>query len=353
MYRQQPGGARRAPEAPRAATMAQAASAHLRWFAQWTARCDALTRVPLGRSGVLLPPEVPICEPSWVAHSMRSRGGTTTPPSRKLRRDRVFWTTSILVSPPSRSGTKPPDPGGLPRARRARDQDAVTSLLLQLQLTKRMSEQEPEKTPAWRRRCSAVFDRQLGRPPGLCDDMFQARHGGVAHGWPPAARSRRAHPRGGRDGGRASAGRGGAISVAAEGSVIGWWDRSQIERMTFHLIKNAITFGEGKPISIRCARRARGRGSSCATRGMGIAREDQERIFARFERAVPVERFGGLGPACTSRTSRRRARRRDPRRERARLRRGGHRRSPARPRRPQRGGRRGALLSPISLAPGA
>lgn len=173
----------------------------------------------------------------------------------------------------------------------------VTSLLLQLQLTKRMSEQEPEKTPAWAAAMLAVFDRQLGRLARLCDDMFQARHGGVAHGAPArqpldlvglireVVATAVAH--------RPAAG--GAISVAAEGSVIGWWDRSQIERMTFHLIKNAITFGEGKPISIEVrATRARAR-LIVRDRGMGIAREDQERIFARFERAVPVERFGGLG----------------------------------------------------------
>ncbi|HYG68101.1 MAG TPA: sensor histidine kinase, partial [Anaeromyxobacteraceae bacterium] len=32
-----------------------------------------------------------------------------------------------------------------------------------------------------------------------------------------------------------------------------------------------------------------------ADRGIGIAREEQERVFDRFERAVPSEHFGGLG----------------------------------------------------------
>ncbi|WP_437746316.1 HAMP domain-containing sensor histidine kinase [Sorangium sp. So ce302] len=173
----------------------------------------------------------------------------------------------------------------------------VTSLLLQLQLTKRMSQREPEKTPAWAAAMLAVFDRQLGRLARLCDDMFQARHGGLARGAPTrepvelvglireVLATAVAH--------RPAAC--GAISVAAEGPVIGWWDRSHIERMAFHLIKNALTFGEGKPISIEVrATRARAR-LIVRDRGMGIAREDQERIFARFERAVPVERFGGLG----------------------------------------------------------
>ncbi|MGK4005728.1 HAMP domain-containing sensor histidine kinase [Sorangium sp. So ce1036] len=173
----------------------------------------------------------------------------------------------------------------------------LTSLLLQLQLTKRMSERDPEKTPAWAAAMLAVFDRQLGRLVRLCDDMFQVRHTEIELRAParelvdlvvlvrevvatavaqrPAAR--------------------GAISIAADGAVIGQWDRSQIERMAFHLIKNAITFGENKPISIEVrAKRARAR-LVVRDHGIGIAREDQARIFARFERAVPVEHFGGLG----------------------------------------------------------
>ncbi|WP_437818671.1 sensor histidine kinase [Sorangium sp. So ce1078] len=173
----------------------------------------------------------------------------------------------------------------------------VTSLLLQLQLTKRMSEREPEKTPAWAAAMLAVFDRQLGRLARLCDDMFQVRRAGPAQRAPArelvdlvvivrevvaAAVAHRPAARG-------------AVAVAAEGAVIGRWDRSQIERMAFHLIKNAITFGEGKPVSIEVrATRARAR-LIVRDHGMGIAREDHERIFARFERAVPAERFGGLG----------------------------------------------------------
>lgn len=173
----------------------------------------------------------------------------------------------------------------------------LTSLLLLLQLTKRMSEREPEKTPAWAAAMLAVLDRQLGRLARLCDDMFEARRAepvqratarervdlailvreavaaAVAHR--PAAR--------------------GAIAVTAEGAVIGRWDRSQLERMVFHLIKNAITFGEDKPISVEVRATRLWARLIVRDHGMGIAREDQERIFARFERAVPVERFGGLG----------------------------------------------------------
>ncbi|WP_437614816.1 HAMP domain-containing sensor histidine kinase [Sorangium sp. So ce834] len=173
----------------------------------------------------------------------------------------------------------------------------VTSLLLQLQLTKRMSEREPENTPAWAAAMLAVFDRQLGRLARLCDDMFQVRRAEPAQRAP--ARSPVDLVALVREVVAAAVAHRpvacGAIAVAAEGAVIGRWDRSQLERMAFHLIKNALTFGEGKPISIEVrATRARAR-LIVRDHGMGIAREDHERIFARFERAVPAERFGGLG----------------------------------------------------------
>ncbi|WP_438010164.1 HAMP domain-containing sensor histidine kinase [Sorangium sp. So ce321] len=173
----------------------------------------------------------------------------------------------------------------------------LTSLLLQLQLTKRMSEQEPEKTPTWAAAMLAVFDRQLGRLARLCDDMFQARRAEPLQRDPARERvdlaalvrevvaAAVAHRPSAR----------GAIAVAAEGAVIGLWDRSQLERMAFHLIKNAITFGEDKPISVEVRATRLWARLIVRDHGMGIAREDQERIFARFERAVPVERFGGLG----------------------------------------------------------
>ncbi|XYI01646.1 sensor histidine kinase [Sorangium sp. So ce1128] len=173
----------------------------------------------------------------------------------------------------------------------------LTSLLLQLQLTKRMSEQEPDKTPTWAAAMLAVFDRQLGRLARLCDDMFQARRAEPLQRAPARERvdlavlvrevvaAAVAH----RPSARA------AIAVAAEGAVVGLWDRSQLERMAFHLIKNAITFGEDKPITVEVRATRLWARLIVRDHGMGIAREDQERIFARFERAVPVERFGGLG----------------------------------------------------------
>jgi len=62
-----------------------------------------------------------------------------------------------------------------------------------------------------------------------------------------------------------------------------------------NLLSNAIKFGAGKPIEIAV-------GAECGTarlavrdHGIGIAPEQRDRIFGRFERAVSERHYGGLG----------------------------------------------------------
>ncbi|WP_437973989.1 AAA family ATPase [Sorangium sp. So ce295] len=77
--------------------------------------------------------------------------------------------------------------------------------------------------------------------------------------------------------------------------VIGSWDPSRIEQVLINLLSNAIKYGAGGPIHV--AVRGEGDRASLVVRdhGMGIAEADQARIFERFERAVSVRNFGGLG----------------------------------------------------------
>jgi signal transduction histidine kinase len=85
-------------------------------------------------------------------------------------------------------------------------------------------------------------------------------------------------------------------TVAFHGEpVIGFWDRARIETVVSNLLSNAAKFGEHKPIEVSvsgasgCARLV------VADHGIGIAPEAQRRIFHKFERAVPVEHYGGFG----------------------------------------------------------
>lgn len=78
-------------------------------------------------------------------------------------------------------------------------------------------------------------------------------------------------------------------------TVMGCWDRLRLEQIVGDLLSNAIKFGAGNPIEVRLDQ-----DESCAhlqvvDHGIGIASEDQARIFERFERAVPTRHFGGFG----------------------------------------------------------
>lgn len=77
--------------------------------------------------------------------------------------------------------------------------------------------------------------------------------------------------------------------------VVGRWDRPSLEQIATHLIRNAIKFGAGAPVTV-----AVDAGNDWARlvvrdRGIGIAPEDQARIFGRFERAASTDHYGGLG----------------------------------------------------------
>jgi len=85
------------------------------------------------------------------------------------------------------------------------------------------------------------------------------------------------------------------LSVRAEAAAPGYWDRLRVEQVITNLVVNAIKFGEGRPIAVsvdadpECAR------LTVEDHGIGIAPEDQARVFDRFERAAPAENYGGLG----------------------------------------------------------
>jgi signal transduction histidine kinase len=86
-----------------------------------------------------------------------------------------------------------------------------------------------------------------------------------------------------------------AIEVEAPAPVVGQWDAGRLEHVIAHLLLNAFKFGGGKPVHVRVERNGDRALLSVRDEGIGIAREDQERIFRRFERAVGVRQYGGLG----------------------------------------------------------
>ncbi|WP_242342101.1 sensor histidine kinase [Anaeromyxobacter terrae] len=72
-------------------------------------------------------------------------------------------------------------------------------------------------------------------------------------------------------------------------------DRLRVEQVITNLLANAMKYGAGSPIALALARRDGVAVLTVADRGIGIAPEDQLRIFEPFERAVSARHYGGLG----------------------------------------------------------
>ncbi len=85
------------------------------------------------------------------------------------------------------------------------------------------------------------------------------------------------------------------IHFSMEGDLLGRCDRLRLDQVVTNLLSNAVKYGAGKPVEVRI--RAEGALARLTVRdhGIGIAPEDQQRIFGRFERAVAGHHYGGLG----------------------------------------------------------
>jgi signal transduction histidine kinase len=85
------------------------------------------------------------------------------------------------------------------------------------------------------------------------------------------------------------------LRVTANGKVQGRWDKSRIEQVVSNLLTNGVKYGPGHPIEVTVSVDGRRARVSVKDYGIGIAREQQARIFERFERAVSPRQYGGLG----------------------------------------------------------
>ena len=72
-------------------------------------------------------------------------------------------------------------------------------------------------------------------------------------------------------------------------------DKLRLEQVISNMLDNAIKYGPGKPIQISLRREQGKVVLAVKDQGIGIAPDQRERIFERFERAVSGRNYGGLG----------------------------------------------------------
>lgn len=77
--------------------------------------------------------------------------------------------------------------------------------------------------------------------------------------------------------------------------IIGTWDKLRLEKIIINLLTNAIRYGNGKPIKVKLRPSATTVQISVQDQGIGIAEEDHDKIFDRFERIGERSEVSGLG----------------------------------------------------------
>ena len=85
------------------------------------------------------------------------------------------------------------------------------------------------------------------------------------------------------------------VTLHAPDSAIGTWDELRLEQVFANLLSNALRYGAGQPVWIRVSEQVDSTQVEVCDLGIGIAAEDQIRIFDQFERAVKKNAAGGLG----------------------------------------------------------
>ena len=85
------------------------------------------------------------------------------------------------------------------------------------------------------------------------------------------------------------------LVLGIDGPLPGRWDAMALETVAGNLLSNAIKFGGGRPIEVELDSYAGFARLVVADHGIGIAAEQQTRIFERFERAVSSRHYGGFG----------------------------------------------------------
>jgi two-component system sensor kinase FixL len=85
------------------------------------------------------------------------------------------------------------------------------------------------------------------------------------------------------------------VEVEAPVALLARCDRFRFEQILTNLLSNATKYGQGHPVKVRLASHDGFVEVMVRDHGIGVAAEDRERIFQKFERAVAAHSYGGMG----------------------------------------------------------
>jgi signal transduction histidine kinase len=85
------------------------------------------------------------------------------------------------------------------------------------------------------------------------------------------------------------------IRLSVAQAQTGFWDRMRIEQVIWNLISNALKYGAGSPVDIATSGDADTVTFTIADNGIGIAPEEQDVVFRKFERLSEHAKHTGFG----------------------------------------------------------
>ncbi len=78
-------------------------------------------------------------------------------------------------------------------------------------------------------------------------------------------------------------------------TVVGAWDRLRLDQVLQNLLSNALKYGHGQPVTVTVRADADSATVTVRDQGIGIASEDQARLFQKFERVASERNYSGFG----------------------------------------------------------
>jgi signal transduction histidine kinase len=88
---------------------------------------------------------------------------------------------------------------------------------------------------------------------------------------------------------------GSTLTLRDDVAVAGRWDRLRLEQVVTNLLSNALKYGCGRTIEVAIARDGDAALLEVSDQGIGIAADDQHRVFEIFERGGPRDVAAGFG----------------------------------------------------------